>query len=191
MNKAELRSLCISKRKGIKNKNNLDSEIERLLLLSEEYSNAQTVLCYASLEDEINTDGIIIKALSDKKQVALPVCINKNGDMEFYLISSMEQLIKGAFSVLEPDVNICKRLCNYDNAIIVVPGLCFDRRGYRLGYGKGYYDRFLKNHSLISIGLCYNIFIIDNQVVCDYDIPVNAIITENGIIYCDNGGKNG
>lgn len=179
------------KRRQIGNKCEISKEVSKKLSSLKLYNDCDTILCYASLEDEISTDRIIANALKDGKIVALPYCIDNEGNMEFYLINSLDDLKIGTFGVREPDINKCKKLSPNENALIIVPALCFDKRGYRIGYGKGYYDKYLQNHPLISVGLCYNSLVFNEIPSSEYDAPVNYIITESQIIDCGNGGRNG
>jgi 5-formyltetrahydrofolate cyclo-ligase len=166
---------------------NNDSAIAKQLFDFTYYKNAKTILCYASLDDEISTDDIIVNSLNEGKTVALPYCIDNNGHMEFYIISSFDDLTIGSFNVREPDIKKCKKLTDYSDSIIIVPAMCFDKKGFRLGYGKGYYDRFLQNYPFISIGLCYNTFIKEKIPTDKYDKSVNYIITQSKIIDCNSG----
>lgn len=182
--KSELRKAVKAQRRSIADKESADKRIADLLFESEFYKKADTILTYVSLCDEVETDGIIRTALADSKKVAVPYCVDDNGHMDFYLINSMDDLVQGSFGVREPDINKCKRLEIYENSMIIVPALCFDINGYRLGYGKGYYDRFLQNYPFISVGLCYN-SLVKTEVPTDaYDQKVNYIITEDRILSC-------
>ena len=102
--------------------------------------------------------------------------------MEFYYINAMNDLKSGFFGVREPDINKCEKITDFSDSICIVPAIAYDKSGYRLGYGKGYYDRFLKNNTLISVGVCYNELIEENLPRDEYDIPVNYIITQSGLI---------
>lgn len=191
ISKAEYRKILKSKRKEIKQKCNLDRRICMSFLHTELYKNTSCVFAYAALNDEINTDLIISTALDDNKKIALPYCTDKDGNMSFYYINSFDDLITGSFGIREPDITKCKIAMPDDNALIIVPGLSFDRFGYRLGYGKGYYDRVLEKFTFISVGLCYNTLIEEKLPVGRYDKKVNYLITEDNIISYNNGGKNG
>lgn len=176
--KKALRKYIKEQRSKTENKAFLDDKICRKFLSTELYKNAKTVLAYCSLPDEINTDIIIKTALSDGKRVAVPYCIDNMGNMTFYYINSFDDLHIGSFGVREPDINECEEVIDFDGAVIVLPGLCFDENNYRLGYGKGYYDRFLKKHSLISVGLCYNNLILKKVPTDIYDKRADFVITE-------------
>lgn len=177
--KSELRRLYREKRKNLADKELKDQQICERFLNGELYKKAQTLLCYAALKDEINTDIIIEKALNDCKRVALPRCIDKSGNMDFYYIKSLSDLSDGAYGIREPDPDSCEKVKNFSNCICLVPALAFDESGYRLGYGKGYYDRFMKKFIIISVGLCYNEFLRDTLPVEMHDEAVYYIVTES------------
>lgn len=180
--KAQLRKELKAKRKSIADKSEKDRKISDNLIAFEPYKKAETVLFYAALDDEINVDYCIEQALTDGKKVALPVCTDKNGNMKFYYINSFSDIKTGFFGVREPDADICKEVEDFSSSICIVPAIAYDKRGFRLGYGKGYYDRFLKNYTSHSIGLCYNELIEDKLPIGEYDIPVGYIICENGVL---------
>ena len=149
------------------------------------------VLCYVSLEQEVDTKNLITILLDNKQQVACPKIIGN--EMKFYIINQMEDLELGYYNILEPDLNLCKELeWNSElNYAIIVPGIVFDTSGYRIGYGKGFYDRFFAcinkyNIKISSYGLCYSHFVIGNIPKDQYDQRVEQIITEEGIVSCIN-----
>ncbi len=180
--KAELRKQLKAERKAVANKAETDRKISDNLLSFELYKKAKTVLFYAPLDDEINIDSCIEQALFDGKKVALPVCTDKYGNMKFYCINSFFDIKTGFFGVREPDTDICREIEDFSSSICIVPAIAYDKKGFRLGYGRGYYDRFLKNYTSHSVGLCYNKLIKDELPIGEYDIPVDYIICENGII---------
>lgn len=185
--KNDLRKKYKQLRKGIQSKKELDTAICMNFLQSDLYKNADAVLCYSSLPDEISTDLIINQALSDGKILALPVCTDSNGNMNFYIINSPDELALGSFSVMEPNKDICVPFGTSLSPVCVVPALCFDKKGYRIGYGKGYYDKFLKKFTSVSVGLCYNGFIEDNLPCDEFDEKVDFIITQSNILNCKGG----
>lgn len=179
--KERLRKELKSERKNINNKAASDAEICRNLIDCDVYKNAKTVLFYAALDDEINIDFCIENAISQGKKTALPVCTDKNGNMKFYYIDNFTDLKTGFFNLREPDTKICCEVTDFSGSICIVPALAYDRQGFRLGYGKGYYDRFLQNFSFISVGLCYNELVQNSLPIGEYDVPVNYIITQDGV----------
>lgn len=181
--KNKLRNEFKTKRAELELKNEKSLKICNILLNSDTYKNAKIILCYSSLNGEVDTDTIINKVLEDKKILTLPRCVDKNGSMNFYIVNSLNDLSTGMFGIKEPDCN-CKLLDVFDNSICLVPALSFDKKGYRLGYGKGYYDRFLENYNGISVGLCYNDLISEELPINEYDKNTDVVITENGIFFC-------
>ena len=95
-----------------------------------------------------------------------------------------KDLEKGVYNILEPIEKVKKESNNYDLDIIVVPGLIFSKNGYRIGYGGGYYDKFLSRVSdkVKKVGIVYSDFVLDDLPVDDYDIPVDLIMTERETI---------
>lgn len=151
--------------------------LERILRLPE-YQRARLVLTYVSTAIEVDTRALIQQALADGKQVAVPRCTPGKVDMRFYLIQSLSQLEPGAFGVLEPNPEKCRELRQYQHSICILPGLGFDLQGYRLGYGKGYYDRFLSRYSGKNIGVCYNVCLKALLPHGRYDKMVDILVTE-------------
>ena len=162
-------------------KGEMDSTIQSRLLSLREYSKADTIFTYVSKKIEVDTIGLISAALLNHKLVAVPRCVPNTYDMEFYYINSLKDLEKGSFGVLEPIVQKCSIVTDYSKGLCVVPGLSFDAQGYRLGYGKGYYDRFLSQFSGTTVGICYTSCVQWNLPHGYYDKPVDLLITEKYI----------
>ena len=180
MSKPELRAVFKEMRQGLSfdYRRSLDYEIESRLLCSLEYSQADIIFTYVSEGSEPDTTGVIHSALVNGKKVAVPKCSDK-GVMDFYFIKSFDDLNKGKFGILEPDINKCKKAVSTENSLCVVPALSFDAQGYRLGRGGGYYDRFLKDFKGKTAGLCYNSFLRLSLPKESFDRPVDIIVTEN------------
>jgi len=181
--KNELRKQFKKLRSEISFKEEKSLKICNNFLNSDTYKQSKIILCYSSVKDEVNTASIIEKALQDGKTLALPRCLNKNGEMNYFAVHSADDLESGCFGILEPKKH-CFPITEFSNSVCIVPALSFDKAGYRLGYGGGYYDRFLENYSFISVGLCYN-NLVSNALPRDkFDRKVNAVITENEIFFC-------
>lgn len=172
MNKNELRKQFKQVRKSIKDKKNKDNTIFNKVINNTKITESNTILLYASLNDEVDTINLI-KYFLNKKIIALPKV--ENDIMNFYIINSIDDLKEGYYHILEPITN--NKLNSFENATILVPGICFDKNGYRIGYGKGFYDKFLENKNIYSIGLCYKECLIDDTFHDNHDIKVNEIIT--------------
>lgn len=121
-----------------------------------QYRSCKTLLTYVSTSIEVDTRALILTALEEGKRVAVPRCVPGTRDMEFYYIRGLEELEPGTFGVLEPVPGRSVRMTDFSSGLCLVPALCYDWKGYRLGYGKGYYDRFLARFGGRMIGICYH-----------------------------------
>ena len=117
------------------------------------YLNCDLLLIYVSFGSEVGTKEIIEHALNCKKRVAVPFCNEK--EMVFYEISSLSDLKIGKFGIPTVENGNNLFVTDFTNALCVVPGMCFDFKGNRIGYGGGYYDRFLSKNRVITVGLTY------------------------------------
>ena len=152
------------------------------------FNSAKCVLLYASKGGEVHTDGIIQSALSLGKKVALPVTIKEGHVLELYEIKGMDELSEGAFGILEPERNPERRVQPEEVELVVVPGVSFDRRGHRIGYGLGYYDSLLKKVEGCKVGLAYDMQIVEHVPDEPHDVAVDMIVTQGETIRCGNTG---
>lgn len=159
-----------------------DSNIFNYFLKFDKLRDLNTFLIYVSTENEVGTKLLIKYLLSENKVVAVPVCKNK-GIMHFIKINSIEDLTESFYGIPEPVLDEDKMITEFKNAVCIVPGVSFDRTGKRIGYGGGYYDRFLeKADNILTIGLCYESMLCDFVPSEPHDKSVDYIITEKGII---------
>lgn len=158
-----------------------DGRIARRFCSLNAYARAKLLLCYVSTPIEVNTKEIIEWALSMGKRVAVPYCHPQTTTMDFYEIHSFEDLEPRTFGVLEPIVERCTLVTDFSDSIAVIPGLCFDSYGYRLGYGKGYYDRFLHGYQGEKIGICYQKCTRTELIHGRYDVAVDLLVTEYAV----------
>jgi len=156
-----------------------DRSIHRHFLALKEYRLADTVFTYVSIKREIDTFAIISAALADGKKVAVPLCIPEISTMKFYEISSLRDLASGYCGILEPVPEKCRKAKASFKTVCIVPGLVFDEMGYRLGYGKGYYDRFLQGFPGITVGFCYSGCVRWSLPHGLHDCKVDILVTEN------------
>lgn len=184
--KQELRTLNLRKRAEIDACFRLecDKKIEELLLKSASYRYTKKILLYASAKGEPDTMNFASKAILDGRELYFPKSYAK-GVMRFFKVSDLGKLTAGKFGILEPSEDseeYSESISGTD--LCIVPGLCFDLCGYRIGYGKGYYDRFLSGFSGVTVGLTYSLLLSDNPLPREkrYDKSVDVIITERGII---------
>ena len=138
-------------------------------------------LLYVSNDFEVETTGIIEFLLENHAEVAVPRCEKSSNKMSFYYINTFSDLESGYSGIFEPKVR-CKILSDTSEFVCVVPGICFDKFGYRIGYGKGFYDRFFSENTVkLKVGLCYEDFLIDKIFADENDVSVDMIITECGL----------
>ena len=178
--KKSLRALYKDIRAGVNDRNSKNDNISDFVLSSKEYQNADSVFAYWSVGSEVGTVKIIEKALSDGKRVALPKCTDRDGNMSFYYIDALSSLVDGMYGIKEPSTE------SYADdftelSLCLVPALSFDKSGFRLGYGKGYYDRFLSDFIGVTMGLCYEECLCEALPRDCYDKKVNYIITNDKI----------
>ena len=157
--------------------------IARHVIESDCFENARVILCYAPVRGEVDPRPIATAAWALGKTVAFVRSNPEDCTLTFCTLSSLDELTTGAYRIPEPpaDAPILK---NFDGALCVVPALAFDRRGFRLGYGKGYYDRFLADFEGSAIGLCYSRLLQDALPTDPHDRAVGAIFTEKGEELC-------
>jgi len=151
------------------------------------FDSAKCILLYASKGGEVHTDGIIRSALSLGKKVALPVTIKEGHALELYEIKSIEELSEGAFGIMEPARNPERRVQPEEVDLVVVPGVSFDRRGHRLGYGMGYYDSLLKKVKGCKAGLAYDMQIVEHVPDEPHDVAVDMVVTQSETMICGKG----
>ena len=132
--KGDLRRAFRQRRREKINRAAADAAIARRVLDSSAYGQARVLLGYAALPEEM--DGILRRALAEGKALYLPRCLDDAGQMAFYRVQALEDLESGSFGVREPSLAAPQYNMDLDGqALCLVPGLCFDGKGYRLGYG--------------------------------------------------------
>lgn len=141
----------------------------------------KTLLLYAPLPHEISLIPIFNHARERGIACAFPRCGAKKGEMEFYYVEDLRDLADGKFGICEPKEDAIP-VTDLTDALMFVPALAFDRAGYRIGYGGGYYDRYLAEHRMRTVGVTYEAFIADSLPHDKYDIAVDTVITEKRCI---------
>ena len=163
----------------------LDDRITQKLLATSEYAEATTVLTYVSVSSEVSTRMFIECALRDGKTVAVPRCLPGHC-LEFVAITSLDQLIAAPFGLLEPPKELpALTEEQMDASICIVPALLVDIKGYRLGYGAGFYDRFLSTFPGKKICLAYQQNLSRTMLPhTAFDVAVDLVITESDVLTC-------
>lgn len=186
--KKKLRKLFKSVRNGIEYslKEQFDSSIFTRLINSDIYKTSPVILIYISYGSEVDTSEIIKYSLSVGKRVAVPRCISSQ--MDFYEISDLSELVTGRFGI--PTVNSGNNnlVTDFENSLCITPGLAFNLNGERLGYGGGFYDRFLSDKSIRTVALTYERCICNCIQTEEFDVSVSDIITENTHYVLQRGG---
>ena len=178
--KTEERKRLLALRRSFQGKAEKERLIAENLLSSSVYGECDEVFIYISMSFEIDTSLIIDRAFSDGKAVFAPIC-KKNGVMNFQRIQKGEKLVRSPQGILEPRLDRSRAALPGRSSLIVVPALAFDRSGNRIGFGGGYYDRFLSQTESGSIGLCFEEFFLPELPKEDHDVPVSFLATEKGI----------
>ncbi|MGB8453757.1 MAG: 5-formyltetrahydrofolate cyclo-ligase [Anaerocolumna sp.] len=156
--------------------------LERLYQ-SPEYKKCSRIFSYVSFNQEVITTDLIMTALSQKKKVAVPK-ITGDG-MKFYYINSIEDLQPGILGILEPVTTKEAAPYPFEDNLIIVPGLAFDKHKNRIGYGRGYYDGFFSkfnNYPLEKIALAFDFQVLSELPAEGHDIKVDQIITQSYVI---------
>lgn len=193
--KEEFRSLIRKERNSLTRdiQTTLSSAIQAKFFQLEEYKNSSLVFIYVSVKKEVNTLNMIDRILADGKLLFVPRAEGKY--MNFYQIEDLNSLVISKFGISEPDLShqvpYTKEAFETVPGIrlMVLPGLAFDTSGNRIGYGAGYYDKYLNSHTedgFVKIALSYGFQIFDELSNDNYDVKVDKIITPARIIDCSN-----
>ena len=184
MDKANIRKQIIAKRDGIDLglSTKLSDEIKNKVINTSIYKKAKSIFIFIGFGSEVNTIGIIKDALREGKEVYVPKIENRV--MKVIRIKSLDTLKPGVFGILEPmDGKELKGNCD----LIFMPGVAFTKNGCRLGYGGGYYDKYLAeyNTETLKIALAYSMQIVDFVPTESYDKKVDYIVTEDVLYHCE------
>jgi len=189
LDKRKLRREILDKR-AILSKNeiiSLSSKIINTLIDSEYYKNANTIMTFISFDTEVDTHEFIKIALGEGKKVVVPVTFSDTKELKPSQILSFSELEPGYYDILTPKQEYIRYIDSSLIDLIVVPGVVFDHDGYRVGYGGGYYDRFLSTKirkGIPTIAIGFDLQIVEKVPREEFDVPVDFIITEKEIISC-------
>ena len=180
MNKIYLRKRFKFIRKQIKNKDEKSKTISKKVIENKAFLESNNIGIYSSLDDEVDTKYIIKYCLENNKKIAFPKI--EGDEMNFYYIDSINELKNASYGIKEPDT---KEIANYLD-LIIVPGICFDKEMNRIGFGKGYYDKYLSkmnnnnyNKNIYKIGICFKEQLLEKEIIdaSKDDIKMDMIIT--------------
>ena len=180
--KGQLKESMLKRRDSLPKEDILEKSriIQNNLFNLGKYSNSKTVMFFVSFKTEVNTHEMIVEALKNKTIVVPKVM---HHEIEPSVIIDLSNLMPARFGILEPIEAMKIAYKNID--LVLVPGIVFDKDGHRIGYGFGYYDKFLtKVPKAVKIGLCFDFQVVDKFPKEEHDVPVDFIVTEERIVEC-------
>ncbi len=177
MDKATLRKEYLTIRAGVLDKPGKSKKIMQTILASKAYQKARVIAVFASMPLEVDTESLVLQAWADHKTVAFPKV--EKGNLTFYSATSFSQLTPtGPFNIREPSPLSSRIVAKKSMDLIIVPGLCFDRKNHRLGYGKGFYDRFLLGCPAHKIGVCFDEQRYPDELpITPFDVAVDEVVS--------------
>ena len=189
MDKKILRREILAKRAKLGTDGNISLSkcIIDKLINSEYYQNSKTIMTFISFGSEIDTLEFIKRGIADGKNIVVPVTFHENREMKPSLLKNLDELEPGYFNILTPKEEFIRYIDPLEIDLVIVPGAVFDRNGYRVGYGGGYYDRFLSSKirsDISKIAIAFDLQVVDSFHRDEHDIHVDFIITEKEIIKC-------
>lgn len=179
MTKQEIRKENLKRRSRLLGREEKNKTICQRFLSLAQYRAASTVMIYLSYRSEPDTHALATQILQDGKRLCAPVC-GQNGLMDSYVFSDLSSLSPSEMQILEPPRD--KPVLPDEIDLIVVPGCAFNESGYRLGYGSGYYDRYLRRTHAFTCGFFYDALKTDFTPE-ETDVPLHCIITETRIYH--------
>lgn len=188
MIKKTIRNHILDKRQKLgKNRHiMLSSIIIERLFESLFYKNSKIIMTFISFGNEVDTHDFIKKSVDEGKRIVVPITFPETKEIKPSEILDFNELEIGYYNILTPKKEFIRFINPKDIDLCIVPGIAFDRKGYRIGYGGGYYDRFLSKYPIKpKIGICFDLQIVDEIPREEFDIPVDIIFTEKEIIQCN------
>ena len=164
-------------------KQTIDRGIAQNILQSDFYQQADCIFCYVSTAEEIDTRTVLENALASGRTVCVPLC-GKGGSMSARSITALSDLRAGHYGILEPS-DTAEEIAPEDIDLVLAPALACSRNGYRLGYGGGYYDRFLARTQAVCAALCASRRLVNELPHEDFDRRCHYIITEREVLRTD------
>jgi 5-formyltetrahydrofolate cyclo-ligase len=185
--KSSIRQILRQRKDSMTPEERLEKSREVCCYLLEQITDGETVMVYTSKEKEVNTADLIHTLLKRGNPVVVPIIVKEDISLRLSFLRDRSFLVPSTFGVPEP-IGSEIPATGDDVDTVILPMLGFDRTGRRIGYGAGYYDRFLaKNRKLRKIGIAFSCQEYENLPIDENDIPMDYIITEEGIVYPDGG----
>ena len=186
MEKSELRKHALDLRERL-NKEQFENKSESIMQHLKDYIEKNRLNCiasFASFQKEVSTLSINKWILESGYTLLLPRINTKEKMMEFYQVTQLDSLVKSKFGILEPDPLSCVKADYSALNCVITPGVVFDRLGYRIGYGGGFYDKFFSSlsNTPLRVGICFDLQVVKKVPAESFDQRVSVLITESGII---------
>lgn len=175
MNKQELRKAIRAQKRAMTEAQIVEksNRLGELFLASDAYKNAKTIYGYLPYNQEVRTVAMLEQALRDGKRVAVPKCYGD--EMRFIFMDDLSKVEKGYANIPEPIAD--EPIADDETALVLMPGLAFDPQGHRIGYGGGFYDKFLaKEPNHPTLALCYDFQMVEYLETEEFDIPVDTVL---------------
>lgn len=159
-------------------------KIKKKLFKMDEYQKASSILFYVSYNNEVYTHNMIKESMEKGKNIVVPLSDKKNKELILSKLTNWEDLSRGEYGILEPAEERIEKVSADEIDLVIVPGIVFDKYGNRVGHGKGYYDRLLRQVKCPKIGLSFEKQIVKKIPEEKHDQPVDKILTEKRFIDC-------
>lgn len=184
MDKKELRKVAKERLSNIDNKTRkkISNQLIRQLVSSDLWKQAGTIGVTVSSGFEWDTEPIIEQGWKEGKTIVVPKCTPRNRQLDFYHLENFDQLEDSFYNLREPNPDVTTKVDKQAIDVLIVPGLLYDKRGYRIGFGGGYYDRFLADFPNKTVSVFYSEQLLDEVPNELYDLPVQALLTEKGFV---------
>lgn len=186
MNKKDLRNDILGKRSKLSKENIVDysKTITNTLKGLDAYKNAKRIMCFVSMGSEVDTHPLIEQAILEGKSIVVPITVDATRELLLSDLFSLSELEVADHNIEVPKEEFTRLVEPGTVDLVLVPGLAFAKNGHRVGYGGGYYDRFLAklDKSVPKIAIGFDLQIVEEVPTKDFDIPVDSLITEKRII---------
>jgi len=186
--KQTLKQKIIEKRKSLTKEEikEKSSKIKENLYSLDEFKEAKNIMAYVSFNSEVDTQNLIKELLDKEKNVIVPFVQKNSPILQLSELKSFNELEPKTLGILEPKDNFIREFNIKKLDLVIIPGIVFDQNGHRIGYGYGYYDRFLKKLSdkIKKIGFACEFQLVNKIPEEIHDVPVNIVITENRVLVC-------
>ena len=175
MNKKELRTIIRAQKRAMTEEmiREKSEALARQFYETEQYRSARSIYGYLPYNQEVRTVAMLEQALRDGKRVAVPKCYDD--EMRFIWMEDLSRVEKGYAGIPEPIADA--PVADDETALVLMPGLAFDKEGHRIGYGGGFYDKFLaKEGNHPTLALCYDFQMVEYLETEEFDIPVDRVL---------------